>query len=87
MTMFATLAKVLKDSTTENNGQSFCAFRVAAVTLIATGFPTFLGCVVYTVVRNGTFDMGSFGAAMCAMLGGCGILAGGVAAKARTETP
>jgi hypothetical protein len=83
--MWTSAKKVIKDCTTENNGESYCAFRVAAMTVIATGFPTFLACTIYTVVRNGTFDMCSFGTALCAILGGCGVLAGGVALKARTE--
>lgn len=85
--MWATVKKVFKDSTTENNGESYCAFRVAAVALLGTGFPTFLSCTVYTVYRNGTFDMVSFGTALCAMLSGTAVLAGGVAFKNRSDTP
>lgn len=85
--MIATLKKLIKDCLTENDGASYCPFRVGGAVLSATGIPTFIGCTIYTVLQTHHFDMMSFGAAFAAIFGGMGALAGGVGWKARSDTP
>lgn len=81
------LMKMVKDCLTENNGESYCPFRVAGAALASSGIPTFLGCAVLSVWRHGAFDAVAFGTGFAAMMGGMAVLAGGVAMKARTDTP
>jgi hypothetical protein len=85
--MLDTARKVFKDCTTENNGTSFCPFRVSVMFMIFTGWPVFLGAVIFTVWHSHTFDMIAFGTAFGAMFAGTATLAGGVAVKSRFETP
>jgi hypothetical protein len=79
------LKKLVKDCLTENNGSSYCPFRVAGAALSAAGIPTFLGCAVYAAYQ-GHFDPIAFGGGFAAMMSGLGVLAGGIALKAKTDT-
>jgi hypothetical protein len=79
--------KLVHDCLTENDGQTYCPFRVSGLFLNLMGFPTFIGCSLYSVFRDHHFDMIAFGTAFGAMLSGCAVLAGGVAMKARTDNP
>jgi hypothetical protein len=85
--MWAELKKLLHDCLTENNGTTYCPFRVSGFVLNAMSFPTFIGSTIYTVIHNHTFDMTAFGMSHAAILAGCAALAGGVALKARTDLP
>lgn len=85
--MLASLKKLIHDCLTENDGQSYCPFRVGGFALSAGGIPTFLGCVIWTTIKSGHFDAISYGTAFGGMMAGLGVLAGGVAFKARTDTP
>lgn len=80
------LLKLLKDCLTENNGHSYCPFRVGGAALAGGGIPTFLGCTITAVLKTGQFDAVAFGTGFAAMFGGMAVLAGGVAMKARTDT-
>jgi hypothetical protein len=83
--MFGALKKMLKDCLTENDGASYCPFRLGGFALSGTGIPTFIGCSVWQTF-NGHFDSLAFGTAFAAMMGGMAMLAGGVAMKAKTDT-
>lgn len=83
--MFATLKKLIHDCLTENDGQSFCPFRVGGFALSATSIPTFIICSIMSVHKTGTFDAVAFGTGFAAMMGGLAVLAGGVALKAKTD--
>jgi len=83
--MFDTIKRVLKDCTTENNGSSYCPFRVTGLALASGGIPTFVGAGALAA-WHGHFDFVAFGTGFAAMLGGLGVLAGGIALKARTDT-
>jgi hypothetical protein len=80
------LMKMVKDCLTENNGTSYCPFRVAGGALAAGGIPTFIGCTVFATVSTGRFDSTQFGIAFGSMMAGLTALAAGVAFKARTDT-
>ncbi|SAK98559.1 hypothetical protein AWB80_07551 [Caballeronia pedi] len=84
--MFDSIKKLVHDCLTENNGTSYCPFRVGGCALTLGGIPTFLGCAIYTTVVNGHFQFTEFGVGFGAMMTGMGVLAGGVALKARTDT-
>lgn len=84
--MWATLKKLLRDCTTENNGTSYCPFRVSGLALNTTSLPTFIGCSIWSTIQTGHFDAVAFGTAFAAIMGGNALLAGGVAFKARTDT-
>jgi len=85
--MWSEIKKLLHDCLTENDGQTYCPFRVSGFALNLLSYPTFIGSTVYTVWHSHTFDMVSFGTAHAAILAGCAALAGGVALKARTDAP
>lgn len=85
--MIALLAKVLKDCTTENNGTSYCPFRIGGMIFSAMVFPTFTWATIYSVLQTHHFDYMAFGAAVGAIFTSIALLAHGVAAKARTDTP
>jgi hypothetical protein len=70
---------------TENDGTSFCPFRVAGCALSSAGVPTFIGGAVWQIV-HGQFNVIQFGTAFAAMMAGVAVLAGGVALKAKTDT-
>jgi hypothetical protein len=84
--MFTTLKKLVLDCLTENDGKSFCPVRVAGFGLAMTAIPTFITCTLYAVHHTGHFDFVGFGSAFAAMMAGLGVLAGGVALKAKTDT-
>jgi formate hydrogenlyase subunit 3/multisubunit Na+/H+ antiporter MnhD subunit len=84
--VWATLKKLVHDCLTENDGASYCPFRVSGAALSMAGIPTFIGCAIAELVRTGHFDAMSYGGAFAAMMGGIGVLAGGVAIKARTDS-
>lgn len=81
------LKKLIKDCLTENDGQSYCPFRVAGALLTSTSIPTFIGSTLYTVFLNHHFDYIAFGTAFGAMASGLSVLAAGVGFKAKTDTP
>jgi hypothetical protein len=83
--MWAQLKKLTKDCLTENDNKTYCPFRVAGAMLTSAGLPTFISGVGYNVIHNHAFDMTAFGMAFGAMMSGVAFLAGGVAAKARTD--
>ncbi|MEX3764445.1 hypothetical protein [Paraburkholderia phenoliruptrix] len=83
--MFDTIKRVLKDCTTENDGSSYCPFRVTGLALAGGGIPTFIGAGIWAAYQ-GHFDFVAFGTGFAAMLGGLGVLAGGIALKAKTDT-
>jgi hypothetical protein len=84
--MFTVLRKVFKDCTTEVDGKTYCMFRVGGGLLTMLSVPAFIGLTIYSTVRpEHRFDMIAFGTAFGAMMGGIGMLAGGVAFKARGE--
>lgn len=80
------LGKLIKDCLTENNGTSYCPFRVAGAALVSGGIPTFLGGAVVAIV-HGHFDPVQYAIAFTSMMGGLTVLAAGVALKAKTDTP
>jgi hypothetical protein len=86
--MFFQLKKLIKDCLTENDGQSYDVTRVIVALVGTSGFPTFLGCTIYSVWSNPDhhFDMQSFGISMCAMLTGLCAAAIGIGQKQRTDT-
>lgn len=81
------LAKLVKDCLTENDGESYDAFRVAGCALATLGIPTFIGGVIYTTVASGKFDATGFALGFGGMLSGLAVLAGGVALKQKTDKP
>ena len=84
--MWETVKKVIKDCSTENNGTSYCPFRVSGLALAGMGIPTFIGCAITATVTTGHFDATTYGGGFAAMMGGLGLLAGAVALKAKTDT-
>jgi hypothetical protein len=85
--MFTALKKLLHDCLTENDGASYCPFRVAGFALSSTGIPTFIGGTIWDIYQTGHFDSMVFAGSFSAMMGGMTILATGVAIKARTDAP
>jgi hypothetical protein len=83
--MWAELKKLVHDCLTENNGQTYCPFRLATAFMITTGWPSFLAMSFYSVWHSKSFDMVSFGTAFAAMLAGTAILVGGITVKSRYE--
>lgn len=80
------LKKLVKDCLTENNGTSYDPFRVAGATLTSAGIPTFIGAALVQI-HTGKLDLFQFATAFATMLAGLAVLAGGVALKAKTDTP
>lgn len=85
--MWQTLKKLIKDCLTENDGKSYCAFRVSGCALTLSGVPTFIALSIFAVLSNPEhhFDMVAFGTAFGFMMSGLALLAGGVAFKAKGE--
>jgi hypothetical protein len=84
--MWQTIKKVVRDCCTENNGTSYCPFRVTGFTFGSLACPAFNLCALWTTLQTGHFDYMSFGAGFASMMGGLALLAAGVAMKARTDT-
>lgn len=86
--MWNQIKKLLHDCLTENDGKSYDVIRVIVMLVGCSGFPTFLGLSIYTVVKSSDhhFDMQSFGVAMCAILVGLCTAAVGVSQKQKTDT-
>lgn len=84
--MFAQLKKLIHDCLTENDGKSYCPFRVSGATLASTGIPTFVAAGIASLINHHGLDYVAFGTGFAAIMGGLGLLAGGVAFKARTDT-
>lgn len=84
--MFASISKLIKDCLTENNGTSYCPFRVAGAALSTTGIPTFIAGGVVSIYKTGSLDYITFAGGFSAMLAGLAVLAGGIAMKAKTDT-
>lgn len=85
--MFAALKKLIHDCLTENNGITYCPFRVGGFALSASGIPTFIALSVWSSLKVGHFDVMTFAGGFTTMMGGLTILATGVALKARTDAP
>lgn len=85
--MWTTTKKLFRDCLTESNG-SYDVIRVIVFMVGSTGWPTFLGCTVYSVYSNPEhhFDMMNFGAAMGAILLGLCTTAIGVGQKQKTDS-
>lgn len=84
--MWAELKKLVKDCLTENNGTSYCMFRVCGAALVAMGLPAFVSAAVVSIVKTHTLDYVAFGTGFAAMMGSLGILATGVAIKQRSDS-
>lgn len=84
--MFASISKLIKDCLTENDGKSYCPFRVSGASLSALGIPTFVAGGVMSIIKTGTLDYITFATGFGAMMTGLAVLAGGIALKARTDT-
>lgn len=80
------LTKLIKDCLTENDGTSYCPFRVAGASLSTLGIPTFVAGGITSIVKTGSLDYIAFATGFSAMLAGLAVLAGGVALKAKTDT-
>jgi hypothetical protein len=83
--MWTQLKKLLHDILTENDGVSYCPVRVLGVGLSVVAFPVF-GYVAVAGAMHGHFDLREYGETFAIMLGGIGVLGGGVAIKAKTDT-
>lgn len=85
--MWTQFKKLIKDTLTENDGASYDFVRVIVAFCGITGFPTFLGCTVYSVYSNPDhhFDMIGFGTAFAAVLAGLATTAIGVGQKQKTD--
>jgi hypothetical protein len=83
--MWASLKKVANDCITENDGKTYCPFRISGCALSATGIPAFIGLAIHSAIANHHFDMQEFGVAFSTMMGGISVLAGTVALKVRSE--
>jgi hypothetical protein len=79
------LVKLIKDCLTENDGVSYCPFRVAGAALATSGIPAFVGGAIVDIYKHGTLDYVTFGTGFGAMMAGLAALAGGVAFKAKTD--
>lgn len=84
--MRALIKKLIHDCLTENDGVSYCPFRLGGAALSVTGIPTFIGCAIYSTVTSGRFDYVGFGTSFGMIMTGMAGLAAGVAIKARTDT-
>ena len=80
-----TISKIFTDCITENDGNTVCPFRVAAMILCGSCVPTFIGCTIYMLVYKGIFDPSQFGICFGTMTTSLAALAGGVSIKARTD--
>jgi len=78
------LRRLIKDCLTENDGKSYCPFRVSGCFIVLLGVPAFILLEVWSVVQQGhTFDMTAFGAAFGEMMTGIGILSGAATLKGK----
>lgn len=85
--MLEEIKKILRDCLTENDGKSYCLFRVVGGSMCFSGIPTFIGATIYSVIHRGVFDAVQFATGFGAMMTGLAILCGGVALKAKTDKP
>lgn len=83
--MIDQIKKLLHDILTENDGTSYCPVRVLGVGLSVVAIPVF-AYVSINASWHGHFELHDFGETFAMMLGGIGILGGGVAIKAKTDT-
>ena len=83
--MFATISKLVKDCLTENDGASYCPFRVSGSALSALGIPTYMAGGIMSIYKTGTLDYITFATGFGAMMTGLAVLAGGIALKAKTD--
>ncbi|AVG17366.1 hypothetical protein CFN79_16685 [Chromobacterium vaccinii] len=81
------LTKCLKDCLTENDGASYCPFRIAGMALAGSGIPTFIWGAVHTVLMTGALDYVAFATGFGGMLTGLTVLCAGIALKAKTDRP
>jgi hypothetical protein len=84
--MFEQIKKLVKDCLTENNGTSYCPFRVAGASLSVLGIPTFVAGGIASIYKTGALDYITFATGFGAMMTGLAVLAGGIALKAKTDT-
>ncbi len=87
MALFTEIKKLIHDVLTENDGQSYCIGRVIIAFLATSGFPTFLGCALYSVYANPEhhFDQQSFGIAFGAILAGLSTAVISIGQKQKTD--
>jgi len=79
------LRKLVKDCLTQNDGTSYCPFRVGGAIYSGLSFPAFIFGAIYSTIREHHFDYIGFGTSFGMMMGGIALLAGGVALKAKTD--
>lgn len=82
--MFTTLKKAIKDTMTENNGQSYCPVRVFAFFLSIPTIILFAAGGTLQIVQ-GHFDLQGFATAFATLSGGYMAFGLSVAAKALTD--
>jgi hypothetical protein len=84
--MWSTIKKIAKDCMTEQDGQTYCPFRIAGAGLTSTSIPAFIGLSIWSVVKDGQhFNATDFSIAFGGMMTGISVLAGTVAFKTRSE--
>ena len=86
MNLILTLKKVVKDCCTENDGVSFCPFRLMGFITASVGIPIFFGGTIWYSALSKTFDCFHFAQAFTTFMGGIALLATAVAIKAVTDT-
>ena len=67
------LSKILKDSFTEDNGESWCIAKITAFIAVIS----YLGNISYVIYLSHTIDPSSFGSGLGIVLGGAGALIAG----------
>jgi len=67
------LSKILKDSFTEDNGESWCIAKITAFIAVIS----YLGNISYVIYLSHTIDASSFGSGLGIVLGGAGALIAG----------
>jgi hypothetical protein len=85
--MWASLRKVLKDCNTEQDGVTWCPFRIAGNGMTAAGIPTFIFLAIWSAMHGQPIDLKDFAIAFGGMMTGISVLAGTVAFKTRSEAP
>lgn len=84
--MFEQAKKLIKDILTENDGKSYCPFRVSGAALSTLAIPTFVAGGIVSIYKTGALDYITFATGFGAMMTGLAVLAGGIALKAKTDT-
>jgi hypothetical protein len=85
--MWRALKKILKDCMTEQDGVTWCPFRIAGCGTTATSIPTFIWLAVWSALHGQPVDLKDFAIAFGGMMTGISVLAGTVAFKIKSEIP